>query len=620
MDRKTVIAVVLAVMVIIASMLINNAIAAKRKPAALPPEKPATQQPGPQPGPQQAPQPAPQPAAPAVEQAAGPAAPAEGAQGGAQGQAGAGAVLGTGAVVALPAPDLTPQSFSLETDVYRVVFSNRGGVVTSLQLKDYKNLDGSPVQMVFSRETGRYPFSLHFGDADAPAVNDLFYFERTSTGNSVSFYRTFASPSGVPFVLRKTYQFQPRDYVIELRVSIENSVNEYPDLKFGELAYTLGYGPQIGPPFERLDRYNETRQYMYFMDGKPRTVNVKDGRLALKVRATWAAIVGKYFEVIAVPDATLYDISFVNRPLEGMKDRSSLYFGRPEIKSSKNTDVYRFYVGPRKREVLARYNDAEKNGFKLADEKFDQTVPNAPLIGWLAAILRALLDLFYRLMPNYGVAILLLTLVIKLLFWPLTNKSFQSTAKMQSLQPKMKELQAKYKQNPQKLNQEMAALYKREGVSPLGGCLPLLLQLPIFFALYNLLSTHFELRGASFIPGWINDLSAPEAIATFAPINLLVWKIDALRVLPFLMLGTTFLQTKVSQTTTPTDKNMALMTYFMPAIFFFVLYNMPSGLVLYWTAQNVLGIVQQLFYNRQRRKKQEQLAGGAEVAVVKKRK
>ena len=228
-----------------------------------------------------------------------------------------------------------------------------------------------------------------------------------------------------------------------------------------------------------------------------------------------------------------------------------------------------------------------------------------------------MLDLFHRLIPNYGVAILLLTLLIKLLFWPLTNKSMRSTARMQTLQPKMKELQAKYKENPQKLNAEMAALYKREGVSPLGGCLPLLLQLPIFFALYNLLNSHFELRGASFIAGWINDLSAPEAIATFAPINLLVWKLDALRVLPFLMLGTTFLQSKVSQSTTPTDKNMALMTYMMPAVFFFILYNMPSGLVLYWTAQNLLGIVQQLFYNAQRKKQQE---GGAELAVVKKRK
>ena len=596
MDRKTVIAVALAVVVIIASMLINNAIAAKKKPAGLPAQKPAAEQ----------------PAVQAAEPAAQPATPATGTQAGSAAQA-----AGTGTVAAVPAAEVTAQSFTLETEVYRVVFSNRGGVVTSLKLKDYKNLDGSPVELVFSKDTGRYPFSIHFGDADAPPVNELFQFERSSVGNAVSFYRTFASPSGVPFVLRKTFQFHPADYLIELRVSIENSVNEYPDLKFGDVAYTLGFGPQIGPPFEKLDRYTETRQYMYFAEGKPRNANPKNGRLTLNGRATWAGIMGKYFEVIAVPDATPYSITYVNSPLEGLKEQSSIFFSRPEIKSSKNTDVFRFYLGPRKREVLARYNSAEKNGFKLADLKFEQSVPSAPLIGWLADLLRIMLDLFHRLIPNYGVAILLLTLLIKLLFWPLTNKSMRSTARMQTLQPKMKELQAKYKENPQKLNAEMAALYKREGVSPLGGCLPLLLQLPIFFALYNLLNSHFELRGASFIAGWINDLSAPEAIATFAPINLLVWKLDALRVLPFLMLGTTFLQSKVSQSTTPTDKNMALMTYMMPAVFFFILYNMPSGLVLYWTAQNLLGIVQQLFYNAQRKKQQE---GGAELAVVKKRK
>ena len=598
MDRKTIIAVVLSVVVIVGSMLINNAISAKNKKSApLPPEKPpvaVTEQPLEKPAVQ-----------PAGSQPAVTAAPA------AAGQAAAAA----GAVEA----EVTEQTFSLETDVYRVTFSNRGGVVTSIQLKGFKNRDGSPLEMVISGDTSLRPFSLQFGDASAEPVNALFQVEKAATGNSVSFYRTFAAGSGVPFVLRKTYQFQPRDYLIELRVSIENTVNEYPDLKVGDFAYTLGFGPQIGPAFEKLDRNTDYRTYMYYAEGKKKDVRIpKDGLLKLQNRVTWAGIAGKYFEVIAIPDATSYVVSFENKPLDGLKDRSSIYFSRPEIKSSKNTDVFRFYLGPRKREVLARYSNAEKNGFKLADLKFEQTVPSAPLIGWLADILKFLLEMFYRLVPNYGVAILLLTLLIKLLFWPLTNKSYQSTAKMQALQPKMKELQAKYKNNPQKLNQEMAALYKKEGVSPLGGCLPLLLQMPIFFALYNLLSTHFELRGASFIAGWINDLSIAESIWDFSPFRVPIVGWHNLRVLPFLMLGTTFLQSKVSQTSAPTDKNMALMTYAMPIVFFFILYDMPSGLVLYWTAQNLLGIVQQMITNAQRKKKEEE--GSGEVEVVRKRK
>jgi YidC/Oxa1 family membrane protein insertase len=588
MDKRTIIAVVLAVAVIVGGMLLQNVISPKKTPVApLPPEKPSVTE---------------QPLATPAQPAAAPAG-------------------GAAAVAAVVAPEIAEQSFTLETEVYRVAFTNRGGAVTSIQLKEYKNLDGSPVEMVFSKASGLYPFSLHFGDASAPPIDTLFQFERAAVGNAVTFYRSFASASGVPFMLRKTYQFQPRDYLIELRVSIENSVNEYPDLKFGDFAYTLGFGPQIGPPFEKLDRYNETRTYLYYAEGKKHNANIpKDGSLALKGRVTWAAIMGKYFEAIAVPDATPYTVTYVNKLVEGLKDRSSIYFSRPEIKSSKNTDVFRFYIGPKKREILARYNSKEKNGFKLADLKFEETIPSTPLIGWLAEVLKFFLEKFYWLIPNYGVAILLLTLLIKLLFWPLTNKSYQSTSKMQALQPKMKELQAKYKENPQKLNQEMAALYKREGVSPLGGCPQLLLQMPIFFALYNLLSTHFELRGASFIAGWIGDLSAPDSLFRFTPFTLPIvrMEIGSLRLLPFLMLGTTFLQSKVSQSSTPTDKNMALMTYAMPIVFFFILYNMPSGLVLYWTAQNLLGIVQQLITNAQRKKQKEQ--GGGEVVVDRKRK
>ena len=605
MDKRTVIAVVLAVVVIIGSMLINNLLSPK-KPAALPPEKTSAAAVQPSVKPAEA-----QPAGSAASSPASPAAPVASAQGSAPAATPAAPAAGEAALV--------EETLRLETDVFRVTFSNRGAAVTSIQLKQYKNLDGSPVEMILPRESNRTPFSIHFGDAAAPADETLFRYEKALSSTAVSFFQTFLSPSGIPFVLRKTYTLQQGDYLIELRVGIENSVNEYPDLSFGGFAYTLGFGPQIGPDFVKLDRQNEYRTYTYFADGKKQDARIpKEGLRVLKGRATWAAIVGKYFEVIAVPDATPYTVTYDTRALTGLKEQSSLYFSRPEIKSSKNTDVFRFYVGPNKREILTRYNDAGKNPWKLTDLKFEESLQSSPIIGWLANILKILLELFYRLIPNYGVAILLLTLLIKLLFWPLTNKSYQSTAKMQALQPKMKELQAKYKANPQKLNQEMAALYKKEGVSPLGGCLPLLLQLPIFFALYNLLSTHFELRGASFIAGWISDLSAPEAIVTFNTVNLMVWQLSALRVLPFLMLGTTFLQSKVSQSSAPTDKNMALMTYAMPIVFFFILYNMPSGLVLYWTAQNLLGIVQQLITNYQRKRKEE--TGGGEVEVVKRKK
>jgi YidC/Oxa1 family membrane protein insertase len=576
MDRKTIIAVVLAVVVIIGGMLLQNVLVPKKPAEPLPPEKPpavaerptAERAPALQGGP-----------SPAQEQPQRPESSA-------------------------PEAALSEETFVLENDLMRVRFTNQGGEITSIQLRDYKNRDGSPVEMVISKDTGLNPFSLRFGDHNAEPVKALFHVERAVSAISATFTQTFNTRSGVPFTLRKTYLLQPKDYLIELRVSIENSVNEYPDLNFNGTAYTLGFGPQIGPAFEKLDRQNEYRAYMYYVDGKKRDVRIpKEGVQVLKSRVTWAAIAGKYFEVIAVPDATQYTLTYDTRPISDLRDRSSMYFSRPEIKSSKNTDVFRFYVGPKKREILARYNNSDKNAFKLADMHFEETIPSSPLIGWLANILKFFLELFYKIIPNYGVAILLLTLLIKILFWPLTNKSYESTAKMQALQPKIKELQAKYKANPQKMNQEMAALYKKEGVSPLGGCLPLLLQMPIFFALYNLLSTHFELRGAMFIPGWITDLSAPESIWSFPTIDLLLWKLSALRVLPFLMLGTTFLQSKISQSATPTDRNMALMTYAMPIVFFFILYNMPSGLVLYWTAQNILGIVQQLYTNYRRRKR-----------------
>lgn len=501
------------------------------------------------------------------------------------------------------AEESTEETYILDTNVFRVTFSNRGGEIESILLKDFKNSDGSPVEMVLSGDSGYYPFSMQYADFEGAPIDALFKIVPSLTGDKVEFHRNFVSSSGIPFTLRKTYLFKPNDYLIELRISIENSVNEYPDLNFNGLAYSLGFGPQIGPEFEKLDRRNEFRDYSYYVEGKKKKLKIpKEGFLQLENRVNWIAIEGKYFTAIAVPDAAQYRITFDTRPINGVEERSSFYFGRPEIKSSKNIDVFRFYIGPKKRDILLKYNDPKNNGFGMQDMHFEEVVSSSIMLGWLANILKFILEFFYKLIPNYGIAIILLTIVIKIVFFPLTHKSFESTAKMASVSPMIAEIKEKYKSNPQKMNAEVAALYKREGVNPLGGCLPMLLQLPIFFALYRLLSTHFELRGASFIQSWIIDLSAPESVWDFSPFAIPIVGWHDLRILPFVMLVTTFVQSKLTQTGDASNKNMKMMTYMMPIMFFFILYDMPSGLVLYWTMQNFLSVFQQLYINKKRKR------------------
>jgi YidC/Oxa1 family membrane protein insertase len=185
---------------------------------------------------------------------------------------------------------------------------------------------------------------------------------------------------------------------------------------------------------------------------------------------------------------------------------------------------------------------------------------------------------------------------------------------MQTLNPKIEELKAKYKDNPQKMQAETAALYKKEGINPMSGCLPMLIQMPIFFALYGLLNNHFELRGAEFIAGWINDLASPESIISFYPLKLPILGWSDLRLLPFLMLGATFLQQKISQNPSAGAGQMKMLMLALPLVFFFVLYEMPSGLVLYWTVQNFLSVFQQIYINYTQKKNK----GNAIVPKIKK--
>ncbi|HYW85803.1 MAG TPA: YidC/Oxa1 family insertase periplasmic-domain containing protein, partial [Spirochaetia bacterium] len=469
--------------------------------------------------------------------------------------------------------------------------------------------------------TGRdLPFAVSFGDYKADQLDVPFALTETSDARQATFdfSRTFLSPTGVPFTMHKTYLFDKDEYLFELRVTIENSVNDFPALDFGGYAYTLTMGPQIGPHYAKLDNRNDFRNYAYYADAKRQDPKVAMGQVKeLDKHVTWTGIVGKYFTAIAVLDATDYHLVYDSHKLVDGFDHSAISFERPVLKSAKTTDTFRFYMGPMLKDILARYNDSSKNAFGIAGLHADEVVTSSILIGWLATLMKYILDFFYLIIPNYGIAIILLTILTKVVFLPLTFKSSESMAKMATLNPKMTEIRARLKDKPDKMNQEISELYRREKINPLSGCLPLLLQMPVFFALYNLLNNHFELRGAMFIPGWIPDLSAPESVLNFPfAIPLIGW--TALRLLPLLMVASQILSSKFTQPSSTPQQGGAqakLFAYALPIVFLFILYDMSSGLVLYWTVQNVLSTAQQVYINRLRKKREE--ASGRTPVLVK---
>ena len=299
---------------------------------------------------------------------------------------------------------------------------------------------------------------------------------------------------------------------------------------------------------------------------------------------------------------------------------NSFYFVRNNISGSTISDTYDYYAGPKLSSALDIYNVANNNTFSLTGLKLDEVLDSSSWLGWLQTILKWILNIFYKIIPNYGVAIILLTILVKLLIQPISKKGMDSTAKMSALAPKVQELQTKYKDDPQTLNAAMAKLYKDEGISPMGSCLPMLIQFPIFIALYGLLSTHYELRGAMFIPGWIPDLSVPDTVFTL-PFNI-PFLGNGIHVLPIIYTASMIYSMKVTQATSTQQTGqqgmMKFMTYGMPIIFFFILYNAPSGLILYWTVMNFISILQQMYVNKKKTKKYAQEIQEREEAKINK--
>ncbi|MDR0670608.1 MAG: membrane protein insertase YidC [Treponema sp.] len=514
------------------------------------------------------------------------------------------------------AENLWEQRVLIETDLVIAEFSNAGGDLVSWKLKKHSDNTG-PLEMLLSGDQGAHGFTVAFGNMNTQPLNALFSVERPAGDPyTVIFFQDFMVPEGGQFRLTKRYTLKPNEYMFELAVSLDGGYS-MPGFSFPgnpgatAAAYTLGFGPQIGPAFEKLDQRYEYRNYFSFTNGKRKQEKVSDGSPVIlnNSRASWFAIAGKYFTLIAIPLLPQYDLAFSTRPEPGLPTASRLYISRQELGSPRNEDVYRFYLGPKTQEDLQPYNSGA-NGFFLKDMQLVEVANSKGFLAPLETILKVLLTFFNRIVHNYGIAIILLTLLVKVILFPLTKKGSESTLRMQALTPKIKEIQEKYKDNSQKMNMAMAELYKKEGYNPLSGCLPMLLQFPIFLAMYNLFNNHFDLRGAMFIPGWIPDLSVPESVFHFDNLSLPVLGSD-IRLLPFIYVASQLLYGKVTQTPDQQgNSQMKIMLYALPIIFFFVLYDVPSGLLVYWIMSNILTMVQQLTINKYLAQRRAELAAG----------
>ena len=507
------------------------------------------------------------------------------------------------------------QTYVVETDLIRAVFTNKGGDLVSYKLKEHASAGSSErVEMIENFSEDNRAFAIAFGGADSKSVDLLFNVkeETLSDGKKqIGFYRDIsvknaADGSEVVFTLAKRYTFIPGDYMFTLEVAVDGK-DGMKGLAFGDEAYTIRTAPQIGPEWEvGKDRY-EYRYISYFANEKKKEERgISAGKKKIITNlASWVSVSGKYFAQIVVPKDPIQKMTFSgfkaeNKPVHN----SQVFISRPPITGNSALDQYRIYIGPSTEKVLNMYNTAISNNYGYDNLRIDAVAASGSFLRPLEVLLKWIMELLYKLIPNWGVAVILLTIIVKLVFYPLTKKSSVATQRMQEMQPQISAIQAKYKNNPQRMNAEMANLYREAGYNPLSGCLPMLIQLPFWFAMFRLFNNYFEFRGASFIPGWIPDLSLGDSVLKFGfTVPFLGW--TDLRILPVIYVASQLLYGKLTQTPGQTQQNpsMKIMLYFMPVFFFFIFYNAPSGLLLFWTFSNLLMLLQQIIINKSKKKK-----------------
>lgn len=492
------------------------------------------------------------------------------------------------------------EKYTIRTNLVEAVFTNRGGDLISYKLLDHKDGENY-VQMADNITENKRAFSVFLGENTDDPVNEVFNVKKIND-NSIGFYKNISlknsDGSTSNFTLIKQYTFDPDEYVFKLDVIIDGDEN-FHGMSFNNAGYTICSAPQLGPQYNQKKNRYEYRNFMSYSGDKKKKQTLQPGQTKDFTKPfTWTGVGGKYFTVLIAPSGSDFYKSYYSMLYDSNPEYSNaqVFLTRNSISSRKSQDTFYVYMGPRTESSLKKYNNEKDNNFRLSSMRFNESLETSGLWGWLEIILKAVLELFYKLIPNWGVSIILMTVFLRLILFPLSKKQSLSSIKMQEVQPRMKELQDKYKNNPEKLNAEMAKLYKETGYNPASGCLPLLIQFPIILAMYNLFNNYFEFRGAMFIPGWIPDLSTGDVTGINIPlIN------QELHILPIIYLVSQFISTKIMQDTSPTPQqndSMKYMFYAMPLIFFFAIYNTPSGLIFYWTFSNVLQLVQQVILNK----------------------
>lgn len=467
-----------------------------------------------------------------------------------------------------PSPPVDEKEFTVSTDRCIITFSNIGGAIKKIELKNYKKAKSTePLLLAEESNPSDYIFSIKDTVDSLPL--DRSAYKLDSNGNKITY--TLAIKN---LEITKTYILRNSSNIIELQLLAKN--NSSSPAEFG---YKIISASGVVEPNTVDKRFVEV---LSKVDGK--TFGFKRPNKNIIINpgiVSWVASKTRYFSLIMKPYGQ------TKNQYHGYSTGDNLFSGiemeKVSIPANSFTEnKFILYAGP---SIAA---DLKKLGLE-----FEETISYG-FFGGIAKLLLIVAAFFYYLVHNWGLAIILLSVFLNIILFPLTLKSFKSMQKMHELHPQMEKLKIQFKDNPQKLNQEVLALYKKYNINPLSGCLPLLLQMPIFVALYQALTKSIELRGASFL--WINDLSMPDAVGI--PFALPIFG-NSINILPLIMVVLMVVQQKISSkvmggaVTEEQKQQQKMMLIIMPVMFGFIFYNMPSGMVLYWVVNTILTIAEQ---------------------------